>query len=1497
MIICNDRAAFLGHLCLGLCAVALGAVVWLVVFGSSVDAQVGRFDDVAVDAYYATAVGELDDMGVFEGTVLDGSMCSEGFCPSVPVDRKTVAVWVVRILDGQDPPVKSSRFDDVDCCLDEFWPPFVERMAELGVTRGCGDGSGFCPNEDTTRAEMAAFLSRAFDLSDGPAPGFDDVADDAWYLADVARLRAAGITQGCGDGTNFCPNRVTTRAEMATFLYRGLTGDTGFDPRRTPTVTGVDLDKIIHVADNLDLDKPCFSIEPPVTSDQIVEILRFVDSCLFVDYEVLGDRTLQEVRNQYAAESSVIAIDFPAEIFLDQSDGSAGENYENEQWHLPYLDAYALQDQWPTKARVRVAVIDTGVDSNHKDLDSNIAKFTLAKSRRFAYRTRIPSTIVVSHCLTYVDTDNRLGDSDCKFVEKLSLGIHGQDPSGHGTHVAGIIAAEASNGGVRGVAPSAGILPIAGCCLDPDDDDPWDNVRTSEALLLALYERVDIINMSFAWGSPTQLAEAMLRIADLRDILVVTTAGNCGSDKEISIRNEEGKLQTKESWKWNKCGHHDQIRWPAKYPGSIVVANTTKSSSLAATSSKGNEVTIAAPGTGILSTVAGVAAEAGSSYKPKGQRGAKYGTTSGTSMAAPMVSGVLAHLIARFPDAPPELLKIALYQTADHPNGKRKDKEYGYGIIKPLDAIKWLERWQRGSTDPLDDISVGGRHACWIEADKTITCKGDKDYKQSDPPSGSFISVSSGDTHSCAVNTDYKVKCWGNPSDGRTKHLKNDYVTVAAGSSHNCGIDHKGKVYCWGNGDDRRRDVWPRFGGWFNRNSVRRFVSVSAGAKHSCGLIDDKKVRCWGDDTDNKASAPTHDFIDVAAGGNHSCGVRTTNKIVCWGDNNEGQAPKTASGSQYTAVAAGGQHTCGLTSNQTIHCWGNNDHNQVKPIASGKYLAVAAGKHDTCARKTNNEVICWGKNADKLNFDPTETSTLRRPPTTSTPLPTKPTSTPTFKSVSAGGLHSCAVRSDNTITCWGRNDYGQSVAPSGMFKSVSAGEYHSCGVRSDNTITCWGDNEYGQSVAPSGVFKSVSAGEHDSCGVRSDNTITCWGRNDFRESVAPSGVFKSVSAGRGISCGVRSDNTITCWGRNVYGQSVAPSGMFKSVSAGWGSSCGVRSDNTITCWGDNSHGRSVAPSGVFKSVSAGGLHSCGVRSDNTITCWGRNEYGQSVAPSGMFKSVSIGGFYSCGVRSDNTITCWGDNSHGQSVAPSDMFKSVSIGGLHSCGVRSDNTITCWGIGFGEAVAPSGMFKSVSAGWGSSCGVRSDNTITCWGSGYREAVAPSGMFKSVSIGGFYSCGVRSDNTITCWGDNSHGQSVAPSGMFKSVSAGWESSCGVRSDNTITCWGRNEYGQSVAPSGMFKSVSAGEYHSCGVRSDNTITCWGDNSHGQSVAPSGMFKSVSAGWESSCGVRSDNTITCWGRNDYGQSVAPSGVFKSVSAGWGTWCGVRSDNTIICW
>ena len=112
----------------------------------------------------------------------------------------------------------TSRFDDV--LPDYMFAGEVLGLHELGITLGC-TATAFCPDRAVTRAEMAAFLTRAFSL-DG-ATSVSPFADSEGHVleAEIGALRASGITLGC-TATAFCPDRAVTRAEMAAFLVRAV---------------------------------------------------------------------------------------------------------------------------------------------------------------------------------------------------------------------------------------------------------------------------------------------------------------------------------------------------------------------------------------------------------------------------------------------------------------------------------------------------------------------------------------------------------------------------------------------------------------------------------------------------------------------------------------------------------------------------------------------------------------------------------------------------------------------------------------------------------------------------------------------------------------------------------------------------------------------------------------------------------------------------------------------------------------------------------------------------------------------------------------------------------------------------------------------------------------------------------------------------------------------------------------------------------------------------
>ena len=180
-------------------------------------AAADHFDDDD-GSIYEPSINRLAETGVLEGTE-----CGDGLiCPGEPLLRLVMAVWMTRVLDQAPPsPVEETRFADVD--PDAWWASHVERLADLEVTAGCArEPLRYCPDRPVTRAQMATFLVRAFDLPPAGSAGFDDTGG-TFNEADIDALAAAGVTVGCSSEPYlYCPERPVTRGQMATFLVRAL---------------------------------------------------------------------------------------------------------------------------------------------------------------------------------------------------------------------------------------------------------------------------------------------------------------------------------------------------------------------------------------------------------------------------------------------------------------------------------------------------------------------------------------------------------------------------------------------------------------------------------------------------------------------------------------------------------------------------------------------------------------------------------------------------------------------------------------------------------------------------------------------------------------------------------------------------------------------------------------------------------------------------------------------------------------------------------------------------------------------------------------------------------------------------------------------------------------------------------------------------------------------------------------------------------------------------
>ncbi len=142
------------------------------------------------------------------------------------------------------------------------------------------------------------------------------------------------------------------------------------------------------------------------------------------------------------------------------------------------------------------------------------------------------------------------------------------------------------------------------------------------------------------------------------------------------------------------------------------------------------------------------------------------------------------------------------------------------------------------------------------------------------------------------------------------------------------------------------------------------------------------------------------------------------------------------------------------------------------------------------------------------------------------------------------------------VTQAGTPDKSVTPRPPLLTETVSAGSSHTCGIKNDQTLACWGNNASGQATPPAGAFTQVSAGGNHTCGLMADGTLACWGSNASGQSTPPTGIFAQVSAGASHTCAIRTDGTIACWGSDASGQATPPVGIFTQVSAGELHTCG-----------------------------------------------------------------------------------------------------------------------------------------------------------------------------------------------------------------------------------------------------------------------------------------------------------------------------------------------------
>jgi alpha-tubulin suppressor-like RCC1 family protein len=277
----------------------------------------------------------------------------------------------------------------------------------------------------------------------------------------------------------------------------------------------------------------------------------------------------------------------------------------------------------------------------------------------------------------------------------------------------------------------------------------------------------------------------------------------------------------------------------------------------------------------------------------------------------------------------------------------------------------------------------------------------------------------------------------------------------------------------------------------------------------------------------------------VTASGKFTCAYITASQsVVCWGRNASGQlgngsidgadnahtTPTAVVGvggagtlGNVTAITSGANHACALLSSGGVDCWGLDDHGQL-----GNGGAIPG-------TNSGSPVQVAGVGGTGILAGATQ--------------------------ISGGRMHVCALLSDHSVACWGRNENGElgnGTTTTSSFPvhtlnittatQVSAGEYHSCALLADGTAQCWGAAAYGQIgdgttadtstpvtvIGPGGFgtlagLANISAGGGDitetndyehTCALTTDGTVICWGQNNYGQlgdgtttmSIFPTGV-------------------------------------------------------------------------------------------------------------------------------------------------------------------------------------------------------------------------------------------------------------------------------------------------------------------------------------------------------------------------------------------------------